>query len=208
MRDFSDNLLDLLNDKYGSLNLTRINEPEEFFQKQVLDSILPCDLFNSFSKSIEKGLHLDIGFGGGFPLLPLGHKYPGTKFIGFEARRKKADAVRDIALDLKLKNIKTYHYRIEDILIDVPCSLSFKAVGKISDYIKKINSNKPITVYFYKGPNVKELESVPEKIESFRKVLDEEYDLPGTNGRSFIAYQSANVPRGTKKALVKLSQLI
>ncbi len=208
MRDFSDKLLDLLNNKYGSLNLTRINEAEEFFQKQVLDSMLPCDLFESYSANIEKGLHLDIGFGGGFPLLPLANRFAETKFLGFEARRKKADAVRDIAEDLALVNIKTFHHRIEDILIDRPCSISFKAVGKISDYLKKINSNHKVTVYFYKGPNVKELESVPEKIESFRKILDEEYELPGTNGRSFIAYEGRSVPRGTKKALVKLSELI
>lgn len=209
MKDFSTNLLNLLNGKFASLNLTRINDEEEFYQKQIVDSILPTEHFPEFDEGLRKyQLHLDIGFGGGFPLLPLAKLYPETMFLGFEARRKKADAVREMAADLGLKNVKTFHHRIEDVLIDLPCTISFKAVGKIQEYLKKINSDSPIEVYFYKGPNVHELESVKEKLGSFRKTLDSPYNLQGTDGRTFISYEAANVPRGTKKELVKVTELI
>ncbi len=208
MRKFSDKYLSLLNGEYASLNLTRINEPEEFYQKQIIDSILPLDLFKDFQNDIEKGLHLDIGFGGGFPLLPLAYKFPSTQFVGFEARRKKSDAVNEIAQKLGLKNVKTFHYRIETVRIDRPCSISFKAVGKIKEFLKKINLAEPATVYFYKGPSVHELEETSEKIANFRKFIDQPYGLSGAQGRTFVAYRSDIVPRGTKKPLVNLSQLL
>ncbi len=208
MKEFSNQYLDLLNGPYASLNLTRINSPDEFYQKQIIDSLLPTDVFESFAESVSKGLHFDIGFGGGFPLLPLAKKFPAATFVGFEARRKKADAVRDIATELCLENVKTFHQRVEGVLFDRECSMSFKAVGKIKEFIKKVNNTAPVTIYFYKGPNVKELEPVPEKIGSFRKVLDAPYGLSGTEGRYFIAYHSDGVPRGTKKELVKVTELI
>lgn len=208
MKEFSNQYLELLNGPFASLNLTRINSPEEFYQKQIVDSILPTEIFESFRKDVEKGLHFDVGFGGGFPLLPLAKKYDKVKFIGLEARRKKADAVRDIAQALNLENVKTYHQRVETILFDIECTMTLKAVGKIKEFIKKISNTSPLTVYFYKGPNVKELEEVPEKIGSFRKILDEPYSLQGAEGRYFIAYHSDGVPRGTKKELVKATELI
>lgn len=209
MREFSDQYLDLLNGPYASLNLTRINSPEEFYQKQIVDSLLPSEVFESFSQDItKKKIHFDVGFGGGFPILPLAKKFPESKFIGLEARRKKADAVREIAKELGLSNVKTFHQRVETIEFDVECTMSLKAVGKIKEFIKKINNTKSVTVYFYKGPNVKDLEDTPEKIGSFRKILDEPYGLEGTEGRYFIAYHSDGVPRGTKKELVKATELI
>ncbi len=208
MKDFSERFLKLLNEDFATLNLTRITDPEEFYQKQIIDSIEPTTLFESFDNEIKKGLHLDIGFGGGFPLLPLAYKYPDTKFIGFEARRKKSDAVNEIASLLGLENVKTYHHRIETVEIDVPCSISFKAVGKIQEFLKKINLSSEAKVYFYKGPNVHELENPKEKIANFRKLIDKPYGLSGTLGRTFIAYEGSIVPRGTKKNLVKLSELL
>lgn len=207
MRDFSSEYLALLNGKFASLNLTRINSEEEFFDKQIHDSLLPVELFPLFNKELNKGLHLDIGFGGGFPLLPLAKSFPGTKFVGFEARRKKAEAVQQIAEELGLSNVKTHHCRIEELLIDRKCSISFKAVGKIQKFLKMINATEEVTVFFYKGPNLDELEPTPDKIGNFRKILKESYEAPGTNGRTFVVYKGKNVPRGTNKELVKLSQL-
>lgn len=208
MKEFSNKYLELLNGEFASLNLTRINEPEEFYQKQIVDSVLPLDLFPHFKEHIEKGLHVDVGFGGGFPLLPLAYKFPNTTFVGFEARRKKSDAVNEIAKRLGLKNVKTFHHRIETVNIDLPCSVSFKAVGKVREFLKKVNVGAPLSVYFYKGPNVHDLEPTPEKIANFRKIIDEAYSLSGAQGRTFIAYGGNVVPRGTKKALVNLSQLL
>ena len=81
-------------------------------------------------------------------------------------------------------------------------------MGKIQEFLKKINLSSEAKVYFYKGPNVHELENPKEKIANFRKLIDKPYGLSGTLGRTFIAYEGSIVPRGTKKNLVKLSELL
>lgn len=210
MKEFSEQYRNLLFGEYATLNLTRISEPDEFYEKQIVDSIYPLEIYESFKNEIETtGLHVDVGFGGGFPLLPIAASVPGIDSIGFEARRKKAEAVEAIALKLGLTKVKTFHNRIETVLIDQDCVITFKAVGKIKEFLNKVNvqAGCKVKVYFYKGPNLLELETSPEKVGIFKKVLLSEYKLPSGHIRHFVAYEAQNVPRGTKKNLVKLSEL-
>lgn len=210
MRDFSQSYRDLLFGEYATLNLTRISDPEEFYEKQIIDSIYPLEAFPEFKLELEdKRLHIDVGFGGGFPLLPLAKAIEPLVSVGFEARRKKAEAVQEISKKLGLDNVHTFHHRIESVLLDQDCVVTFKAVGKITEFLKKISvqQGSRVTVYFYKGPNLLELENVPEHVGIFKKKLLSEYKLPNGHIRYFVAYEALNVPRGTKKNLVKLSQL-
>ena len=48
MKEFSQKYLDLLTGPYKDINLTRITEFEEFHDKQIVDSILPRELFPEF----------------------------------------------------------------------------------------------------------------------------------------------------------------
>jgi 16S rRNA (guanine527-N7)-methyltransferase len=57
---------------------------------------------------------LDVGTGGGFPLLPLAQEFPMLRCYGLDATRKKCDAVQSIADDLGLKNISLIRSRAED----------------------------------------------------------------------------------------------
>lgn len=210
MRDFSEKYRQLLFDEYSTLNLTRISGATEFYEKQILDSVYPVDIFSEFKNELEnKKLHVDVGFGGGFPLLPLANTLSCIESIGFEARRKKAEAVQEIASKLGLNKVRTFHHRVETVLLDQDCVVTFKAVGKIKEFLKKINvdRNTNVSIYFYKGPNLLELEDVPERVGNFKKKLLSKYELPSGHIRHFVAYEVENVPRGTKKNLVKLSKL-
>ena len=212
MLNFSVRYLHLLKTRFAGLNLTRILEDQEFYEKQVLDSILPYEQSPEFKAALDRtGLMVDIGFGGGFPLLPMAFHVPKAKYIGFESRGKKVDAVNAIAEELKLSNAKAYHHRAEEVLLDRPCVVTFKAVGTVMDYLPSLQvANKDVTVFFYKGPSYMEKEQ-PE----FEKLLASQWDLfvnmqlkvPGTDERRLIGFKPKNVPRGTAKILVKLSEL-
>ena len=66
MKNFSQKYLDLLTGEFAGINLTRIESPDEFFNKQIMDSVLPETHSEIFKKALEKtGLLIDIGFGGG-----------------------------------------------------------------------------------------------------------------------------------------------
>ena len=74
MKDFAKKYLDIIETNFSGLNLTRINNFDDFYQKQVLDSIIPFqnkELTQEQFKDMEKQIIVDVGFGGGFPILPL-----------------------------------------------------------------------------------------------------------------------------------------
>lgn len=211
MLDFSIRYLQILKTKLGGLNLTNILDQDEFYHKQILDSINPYLESEGFKKSVaETGLVVDVGFGGGFPILPLAKLLPQVKFVGVESKRKKVDAVKLIAEELGLTNVTLVHSRLEDFLFDTKATITFKAVGTVGDYLPIIQRTVPLKVFFYKGPQFLELESkfLP-KLEKYWKLnSNEEIKVPGTQQRFLVAFESQNVPRGTGKTLVKLSDFL
>lgn len=208
MREFAKAYHELITGEFKGLNLTRILDFEEFYQKQILDSLYPAEQSAFFEKDILSSAgFIDVGFGGGFPLLPLAQKYPQQKFLGIEARGKKAKAVGEIAQKLGLKNVKTAHYRLEDLFIDQNYIVSFKAVGPMDRCLKWLKSNHHLKVYFYKGPSV-EKDEFPalSSLKSWEMKSNEVIEVPGTNKRSLIGMMLGNVPRGTEINLAKVSE--
>jgi len=211
MLDFSIRYLHVLKTKLAGLNLTNILDPDEFYHKQILDSINPYLQSEFFQSEVKKTkLIVDVGFGGGFPILPLAKLLPDVQFVGVESRRKKAEAVTLIAEDLGLRNVKLVHSRLEDFLFDRACTITFKAVGTVQDYLPIIHHTHNVSVFFYKGPNFLELEGPHlNKIEkNWRLMENQEINVPGTQQRFLVSFISLNVPRGTAKTLVKLSDFL
>ncbi|MBT3982005.1 MAG: hypothetical protein HOE90_11660 [Bacteriovoracaceae bacterium] len=212
LRNFGDKLLDLLTGPYAGINLTRILDPDEFFNKQILDSVKPL-VESELFQNVLRGTNtvVDVGFGGGFPLLPLAYLYPEVNFIGFEARNKKVKTVSQIAGELGLKNVFLHHQRLEEVKFDMPAIVTLKAVGKVGDFLPKISTTKDLTVFFFKGPNFLEQEKEGLSIiESKWKLIEEScVDIPGTEKRLLLAFKPKNVPCGTfGKNLKKLSQFV
>ena len=212
MKEFARKYFDLLNGEYSGINLTRINEFDDFYNKQILDSVLPLEQSTHFKELVAKNEYLvDVGFGGGFPILPLAYKLAANKFVGIETRGKKVNVVSEIANKLELENVVLFHSRIENIFFDVNCTVTFKAVGKVYDFLSKINPGADLVVYFYKGPGFYELEKEQLKMarEDWEIVCEEELFVPGTEKRILIGFKNKTVLRGTNvsKHLVKLSDI-
>lgn len=212
MLDFSIRYLNVLKTKLAGLNLTNILDPDEFYHKQILDSINPYLQSELFKSHVQKrGVVVDVGFGGGFPILPLAKLLPDIKFVGVESKRKKVDAVTLIAEELGLTNVKLVHSRLEDFLFDRPATITFKAVGTAKDYLPAIHrTTNDISVFLYKGPNFMELEGkdLPKLDKEWKLMENQEISVPGTQQRFLVSFQAQNVPRGTSKSLVKLSELL
>ena len=209
MLDFSVRYLHILQTQLAGLNLTKILDQDEFYHKQILDSILPYQESKLFQDHVKKtGLVVDVGFGGGFPILPLAKLLPDVQFVGVESRRKKAEAVTLIAKELGLTNVKLVHSRLEDFLFDEPATITFKAVGTIGDYLPIINAAQKMSVFFYKGPSFMELEGdqVKKLSKEWKLLENQEIKVPGTQQRFLVSFSSQNVPRGTGKSLVRLSE--
>ena len=98
----------LATNKY--LNLTRITTPEEFWEKNLWDSLAPILDYDLTDKKI-----IDIGTGAGFPGLPIALSFPPAKLVLMDSTVKKINFINDFIDKLNLKNVTTLVSRAEVI---------------------------------------------------------------------------------------------
>jgi 16S rRNA (guanine527-N7)-methyltransferase len=221
MRDFAKRYLEVLEGPLKGINLTRILNEEDFYIKQVLDSVHPLEVSPIFKDALEScSIIIDVGFGGGFPMVPLASLLKDKNFIGIESKNKKAEAVKIICTELGIVNVVPMHGRIEEFLIDEEAVIIFKAVGKIRDCFDLLNFEKKSKVFFYKGPGLYDQEDLKNLGEGIRKIEELSFKLPDDSQRILMGYEVSPVPRGTrngknkdniskntKKNLVRISTL-
>tara|TARA_B100001971_G_scaffold213155_1_gene245624 strand:+ start:223617 stop:224258 length:642 start_codon:yes stop_codon:yes gene_type:complete len=213
MEEFAKEYFKLLTEDYKTINLTRINEYDDFYNKQIIDSVEIYSQSKVFKESLDNSkTMIDIGFGGGFPILPMAKLKPDYKFLGIETRNKKCTVVGEMAQKLGLNNVNFLHSRIENVLIDKEVICTLKAVGKVGDFLNRINTSKKIKVFFYKGPGFYELEkeSLQVALRDWKIIEEKEIFVPNTDKRLIIGFENKNVPHGTvtDNKLVKVSSII
>ena len=96
------------------MNLTRVSDPEEFWDKHVLDS-LACVDTEEYRDALKV---LDLGTGAGFPGIPLAVYSPEKEFILMDSVAKKLKAVEEEASKIGLANVSFVHGRAEDLARD------------------------------------------------------------------------------------------
>jgi 16S rRNA (guanine527-N7)-methyltransferase len=95
------------------VNLTAMRTEEKCWVGNVIDSLSFLDILTKIGLSQEPANLLDLGTGGGFPLLPLAICLPTWKCMGLDATRKKVEAVARIVAALSLPNVQTHWGRAE-----------------------------------------------------------------------------------------------
>ena len=106
---------------------------------------------------------LDVGTGGGFPGIPLAILFPDTQFTLVDAIGKKVRVVNEVVSGLGLKNVKTYHSRVEDLKGNFDFIVS-RAVAAMPTFVhwtrgkikKKSSHNLPNGILYLKGGDLTE----------------------------------------------------
>jgi len=123
-------LYELILDGNRQLNLTRITEPTEFWEKHLWDSLRGIAPFlkeaegrrqeekepNSSLLPLPSSFKvIDIGTGGGFPGIPAAIACPDWQVTLLDSTQKKITFLQTLATTLGLENIKTLINRAEDV---------------------------------------------------------------------------------------------
>ncbi|MCU0547410.1 MAG: 16S rRNA (guanine(527)-N(7))-methyltransferase RsmG [Oscillatoriaceae cyanobacterium Prado104] len=122
------------------LNLTRITEPIEFWEKHLWDSLrgisqlLPTDS-NTNLLSVRKVI--DIGTGAGFPGLPIAIVLPKLSVTLLDSTRKKIAFLETVVAELRIESAVPLAGRAEEIVRDSrygkACDIAFlRAVAPAS----------------------------------------------------------------------------
>ena len=120
-----DTLITIFLEQNQKLNLSAIRDREGVRVKHLQDSL----------KLLETGLFtpgkfvIDVGTGGGFPLMPLAMSCPEMRFLGIDSVRKKTLAVQAMLGELGVQNAEVLRTRIEDYQGEKADLLTARAVA-------------------------------------------------------------------------------
>ena len=95
-------------------NLVSSNDINLIYEKHFVDSL-------AFGKYIEQNSSkkiIDIGSGGGFPVIPMAIVLENCEIIAVDSRKKKTDFINQAAQHLGLKNLTALNVRAEDLAQD------------------------------------------------------------------------------------------
>ncbi|CCH67391.1 rRNA small subunit methyltransferase, glucose inhibited division protein GidB [Richelia intracellularis HH01] len=95
------------------LNLTRIIEPQDFWEKHLWDSLR--GVVSLLSNSHNQLSVIDIGTGGGFPGIPFAIMLPNSQVNLLDSTQKKVTFLTQIIPELELHNVTTTVGRAEKI---------------------------------------------------------------------------------------------
>lgn len=97
----------------AKLNLSALRTEEACWVGNIEDSLSAMEVLESSKLTARDSKILDLGTGGGFPLLPLAIALPKSRCTGLDSTKKKIDAVGRIAKDVGIKNVELIPERAE-----------------------------------------------------------------------------------------------
>ena len=111
MENIYNKLTEYILDWNEKINVTAIRDPEEFYKKNIVDSLAVLNL-EEFKAAKRV---MDLGTGGGFPGLRLAIACPDKEFILVDSVAKKLKVVASAADEFNLENVDVVHMRAEDL---------------------------------------------------------------------------------------------
>lgn len=201
LRDLRDATLD----ENTRINLTALRDPDACWIGNILDSLALLEILEHLGTLRSL---IDIGTGGGFPLLPLATVLPDVQCTGLDSTKKKMDAVGRIAMSQGLRNIHLLAGRAEDIAHDPLHREHYDLVvaRAVADLSTLLEYTSPFArigghIVLWKSLHIDDevrLSSSAQRVLRCTMAMQHVYTLPGDFGtRQLLLYRKEGpTPRG------------
>jgi 16S rRNA (guanine527-N7)-methyltransferase len=120
-------------------NLTAVRQPAEVLTHHLLDSLavlLPLQRHLASLPDNRPARLLDVGSGGGLPGVVLAAMLPDLDVCCVDTVGKKASFIRQVAAELKLRNLTAHHSRVEDLRLTPFDLITSRAFASLSDFTR------------------------------------------------------------------------
>ncbi|MBR1775511.1 16S rRNA (guanine(527)-N(7))-methyltransferase RsmG [bacterium] len=164
-------------------NLISKNDEKYLYEKHIYDSLSFKLFYEKYLQNKNNITLLDIGCGGGFPLLPIAIEFPQISTTGIDSIQKKINSINSIKEKLDIKNLQTICDRVENIKgtkFDVITSRAVADLSKISEYALPLLKSDGFFVAYKSKKSIEEIKSAKKVLQKYKaKVADIiEYSLP------------------------------
>ncbi|MEY3400485.1 MAG: rRNA ((527)-N(7))-methyltransferase RsmG [Cyanobacteriota bacterium] len=181
------------------INLTRITEPEEFWEKHLWDSLRGIAPKQIFIPGIDRGKRIiDIGTGAGFPGLPIALIFPNSQVTLLDSTGKKINFIETVLSALALNNAKTLLGRAEEIGQQYEHRQNYdvaviRAVGNVSvcaEYSLPLVRKGGLAIIYRGTWSEAENESLETAVEQLGGIVEliEEFSTPLSNSMRHCLY--------------------
>jgi 16S rRNA (guanine(527)-N(7))-methyltransferase RsmG len=178
----------MLRSANAELNLTRIHNFENMVLKHYVDSLLVLKFVELPSPLI------DMGSGPGLPGIPLKIARPRVSMILAEPRGARAEFLEEVCGRLKLADVEVFAGKVGSKFPKKVRGVITRAVASIPETLDRVANciEAGGRMIFMKGPDCEAeiAEARSTHAETFRLVLDQSYQIPGTpHDRRLVVYE-------------------
>ena len=127
--------LSLLQRWNATYNLTAVRDPAQMLVQHIADCLAVIDPFRRECGSGALRL-LDVGSGGGLPGVVLAILNPAVEVTCVDTVGKKAAFVRQVSAELKLRNLRAEHARVEQMTTASYDVITSRAFASLADFVR------------------------------------------------------------------------
>jgi 16S rRNA (guanine527-N7)-methyltransferase len=196
VRDSLLGYLDLLQRWNATYNLTAVRDPQDMLRQHLADCLtVVAPMARQLSATGDGGGHasrplrvLDVGSGGGLPGVVLALMFPHWQVVCVDTVGKKAAFIRQVAVELGLRNLGAEHARVEALKgapFDVITSRAFASLVDFTRLSRAALGSQGVWMAMKGKTPADELSALPDDIEVFHV---EPLSVPGLNAERCLVW--------------------
>lgn len=116
-------------------NLTAVRNPEEMLTHHLLDSLAVVPALTARFGAERPFRLLDVGAGAGLPGVVVAIALPQAQVTCVDTVAKKASFIRQVAVELDLKNLRAEHARVEALPPQQADVVTSRAFASLADFV-------------------------------------------------------------------------